>query len=333
MKPNADDKFIFMKRKEGEHEDKCRIKKGEIVGHISTIIDSDDEDESQETDCDIDKLKGKVDVGDSMTNEQKESIYTMLLKAKFALSSNDEDIGKAKVTPHKIVLTNNTPIWQKPRRFSDPVNEEIERQCKQLEAMDIIEKSDSPWSSPIVPVRKADGSLRLCVDYRRVNSVTRPEKFPMPNLYDSIYSAHNIKFFTKIDLVKGYYQIPIDEESRPLTSFSTQHDQYQFKRLSFGLRNSGIQFQRNMQEILADFNSRRVIIYINDILVISETFEEQLETVEKVLTTLMENGIKIKVSKCEFFKEEVSFLGHVITYKLSGNKEMPILYREDRKLP
>ena len=330
MKPNADDKFIFMKRKEGELEDKCRIKKGEIVGHISTIIDLDEE-ESHETDWDIDKLKGKVDVGDSMTNEQKESIYNMLLKTKFALSSNDEDIGKAKVTPHKIVLTNNTPIWQKPRRFSDPVNEEIERQCKQLEAMDIIEKSDSPWSSPIVPVRKADGTLRLCVDYRRVNSVTRPEKFPMPNLYDSIYSAHNIKFFTKIDLVKGYYQIPIDEESRPLTSFSTQHDQYQFKRLSFGLRNSGIQFQRNMQEILSDFNSKRVIIYIDDILVISETFEEQLETVEKVLTTLMENGIKVKVSKCEFFKEEVSFLGHVISSQ--GIKKCPSYIEKIENFP
>ena len=331
MDLKSEDKFVFMQRKDGENEDKCRIKKGEVVGYVSTMIDLEDEEDSQDDEWDVDKLKSNVEVGESMTQEQKDLIYKMLLKTKFALSSNDEDIGKAKVSPHKIVLTNNTPIWQKPRRFSDPINEEIERQCKQLEAMDIIEKSDSSWSSPVVPVRKLDGTLRLCIDYRKVNAVTMPEKFPMPNLYDSIYSAHNIKFFTKIDLVKGYYQIPIDEESRPITSFSTQHGQYQFKRLSFGLKNSGIQFQRNMQEILSDFHSKNVIIYIDDILIISESFEEQLETVEKVLATLMKNGIKIKVSKSEFFKEEVSFLGHLISKE--GIKKCPSYIEKIQNFP
>ena len=331
MELEGEDKFIFMKRKDGENVDKQKVRKGDVVGHISSIVEVEDEEDTKDSDWDMNKLKNKIDIGKEVTEEQKEQIYNMLLRTKSALSNNDTDIGKAKVTPHKIVLTNNTPIWQKPRRFSDPVNDEIERQCKELESMDIIEKSNSPWSSPIVPIRKYDGSLRLCIDYRKVNAVTRPEKFPMPNLYDSIYSAHNIKYFTKIDLVKGYYQIPIDEESRPLTSFSTQNNQYQFKRLSFGLRNSGIQFQRNMHEILSDFHSKKVIVYIDDIMIISETFEEQLETVEKVLNTLMKNGIKIKVSKCEFFKEEVSFLGHVINKE--GIRKCPSYIEKVQNFP
>ena len=126
--------------------------------------------------------------------------------------------------------------------------------------LDIIEKSNSRFSSPIVPVRRGDGELRMCIDYRRVNSVTKPEKFPMPNLLDTIYSAHDINYFTKLDLIKAYHQIPIDEDSREYTAFSTTHNQYQFKRLSFGLRNSGIQFQKNMQEILAEFGLNKVIV-------------------------------------------------------------------------
>ena len=316
---NEKNNFVFLVTRAGEDENVCKVKKGDVVGSISTIVELDDED-GNENEWTLDKLKSEIDMGE-LSEEQKKTVYNMLLKTKSALAINENDIGKAKVTPHKIVLTNNTPIWQKPRRFAEPVNEEIERQCKELEMMEIIEKSNSPWSSPVVPIRKVDGGLRLCIDYRKVNSVTKPEKFPMPNLSDSIYSAHNIKFFSKIDLVKGYYQVPIDEESQPMTAFSTQHNQYHFKRLSFGLKNSGIQFQRNMQEVLSEFSSKKVIVYIDDIMIISETFEEHLDIIERVLTTLWKNGIKIKVSKCEFFKEEISFLGHIISK--NGIKKCP----------
>ena len=197
-------------------------------------------------------------------------------------------------------MTNDTPIFQKPRRFATPLNNEIEEQCKELELSNIIEKCNSPWSSPIVPIRKPDGTLRLCVDYRKVNSVTATEKFPMPNICSSIYSAHNINYFTKIDLTKGYYQIPIERNSRPITSFSTHHNQYQFKRLSFGLKNSGLQFQRIIQEILCDFSNNKVIIYIDDILILTQSFEEHLELCRRVMSTLMKNGIKIKVKNVNF---------------------------------
>ena len=166
----------------------------------------------------------------------------MLLKVNQALSTGDHDIGDARVEPHKIELNNSTPIWQKPRTFAQPVNEEIEKQCKELLFNDIIEYSNSRWSSPCVPVRKPDGSLRLCIDYRKLNAETKTEKFPMPNLNSCIYKADRMRIFTKLDLVRGYYQVKLDEDSKKFTAFSRPTNHYQFKRLSFGLKNSGIAF-------------------------------------------------------------------------------------------
>uniref|UniRef100_A0A6A7FN12 RNA-directed DNA polymerase n=1 Tax=Hirondellea gigas TaxID=1518452 RepID=A0A6A7FN12_9CRUS len=135
----------------------------------------------------------------------------------------------------------------------------------------------------------------------------------MPNLTQCIYKAHNINYFTKLDLVRGYYQVPLDEDSRPYTAFSTTQNHFQFKRLSFGLKNSGIAFQKTMQQILSPHITSNIIIYIDDILIMTETYEEHLSLVSKVLQTLSTNGIKIKVKKCEFFQSQVNFLGHVIS--------------------
>ena len=330
---SEEEKFVWIKPKLGDQTTKQRIRAGEVVGRISTIVELDaDEETTTESEWTIDRLTKEIKLGKDVTEDQRNRIYETLLRTNRALSKNESDIGKAIVTPHEIELTDYTPIWQKPRNFSEPVNEEINRQCNELEAADIIEKCDVPWSSPIVPVRKiSDGTLRMCVDYRKVNKVTKTQNFPMPNLTDSVYSAHNIQYFTKLDLIKGYYQVPIHENSRQFTAFSTPQNQFQFKRLSFGLKNSGIQFQKHMQEILSDFNHRKVIVYIDDILILSNTFEEHLDLVEKVLNSLMLHGIKIKVAKCEFFQEQVSFLGHLISK--DGLKKSPEFIEKIRNYP
>ena len=255
--------IVFVKRKIGETI--ARVRKGDLLGTVSTLVELDSEDaEEKEESWTLEELKEKVDVGET-DSEEKDAIYNMIFNTRHALSKGEYDIGKANVTPHKIELTDYTPIWQKPRRFANPINLEIQRQCEELELLDIIEKCDSPWSSPVVPVRKSDGDLRLCINYRKVNKVTKQENFPMTSLADVICSAHNIKYFTKLDLIKGYYQVPIHPDSREFTSFTTHQQQYHFKRLSFGLRNSGLQFQKNMQEILAEFRSKRIIVYLDDI--------------------------------------------------------------------
>ena len=308
---NEANRFVLAQKKNCLDTNPMKIKRGDVLGTVHTILEVEDEEGDTST-WDVPKLKENIKVGD-LNLEQKTEVVELLFKVNKLLCEDDFDVGLAGVTPHVIQITENTAIWQKPRTFSDHVNKEIDRQCQELEMMDIIERCHSEWSSPVVPVRKSDGSLRLCIDYRKVNKVTKRENFPIPNLLDSIYSAHKVKYFSKLDLVKGYYHIPIDDASRKYTSFSTTNQQYQFKRLPFGLRNSGIQFQRNMQEILSEFLHKRIIVYQDDILLMSESYEEHIELLKKVLSTLMRAGIKVKVSKCEFFKKRVSFLGHEIS--------------------
>jgi hypothetical protein len=288
------------------------VKAGDKVGTVSTVVELAPDSIDGRIPWNIEDLRSQVKIGSRVSSDQRETVLGMLMESEVVLGKDDTDIGLASVTPHVIELTNNTPIWQRPRTFSEPINKEIDRQCGELMSLDIIEYSDSQWSSPVVPVRKKDGSLRMCVDYRALNKVTRTEKFPMPNINESIYRGHRINYFTKLDLVKGYYQVPIDEKSRKFTAFSTPHNHYQFKRLSFGLKNSAIAFQKSLQQILSEFCFNNVIVYIDDILILTETFEEHLDLVSKVLKTLRRYDITIKVEKCNFFEEEVSFLGHVI---------------------
>ena len=149
-----------------------------------------------------------------LSHPQRVKVLDMIKCHGRVFSAGESDIGRASVTEHQIILNDDTPIYQRPRRFPQPINDEIDRQCRELCDADIIEPSISPFSSPIVPVRKKDGTIRMCIDYRRLNSVTVPDKFPVPNLLDSIFSLHGNKFFTKLDLIRGYYQLPLSESSR-----------------------------------------------------------------------------------------------------------------------
>jgi hypothetical protein len=297
------------------------IKMGTPIGSISSVLDMTENEDS--VSC---KAWTAAELHDGVSLShldaaQSEQVYAMMENCLHVFSVSDSDVGHASVTQHKIKLTDDTPIYQRPRRFPGPVADEIERQCQELNSLDIIEPSISPWSAPVVPIRKKDGTIRLCIDYRQLNKVTVPDKFPMPNLTDSIFGLKGTKFFTSIDLVRGYYQIPIDEQSRQLTAFSTPRNHWQFKRLSFGLTNAPAAFQREIQAVLSSFPSNKVIAYIDDILIMSSDFEEHLSLVHKVLQTLQNYNIKIKPTKCDWFVSQVRFLGHIVSQ--SGIKKTP----------
>lgn len=307
-------------------ESKAWIKKGDVLGKIYSVyvVDSqEDESEKSTTSSDdpIIQAISNISLAGDLLPEQKEQFRSMLLRHLPVISRGDEDVGECASTPIKIHLYDETPIFQRPRRFSPPITEAIEQQCQELHSLDIIEPSISPWSSPVVPVIKSDKSIRLCVDYRKLNKVTIADRFPMANLADSVFGLHGVKYFTCLDLVRGYYQLPLHEDSKKFTAFSTAYGHWQFKRLSFGLKNAPAVFQREMQRILKEFPKCKVIVYIDDILILGNSFEEHMRLVDRVLALFRKYGLKIKLAKCSWAQTEVKFLGHMVGR--SGLKKHP----------
>ena len=317
------------------------VNAGDKLGEMSTVVDVRDERYMTEfgvmsgvwkkQEWEFDELKGKVKLSDHLSYGEKEKVYGMLWERRNTLSQGDEDLGNSRLPEFKIVLREDTPIYQRPRHFPPPVISEIEEQCEELERVGVIEPSESEWNSPIVPVRKPDGKLRMCIDYRRVNEVTVKDRFPMRVVSECVYSMNGMKVFTKMDLVRGYYQMPIAEESRPITAFSTTKKHYQFCNLSFGLTNAPAAFQRAMNAVLSEFPKDRVLVFIDDILVVSETVEEHMKLVDAVLKKLEEVGVKVKVSKCEWFEKEVEFLGHRVSE--TGVKKLEKYIKKVREFP
>ncbi|GFX19565.1 hypothetical protein TNCV_2074731 [Trichonephila clavipes] len=177
----------------------------------------------------------------------------------------------------------------------------------------IVQPSESPWSSPIVLVRKKDGSWRFCVDYRKLNSVTKKDVYPLPRIDDTLDCLKGAMFFSSMDLRSGYWQIEIDEADREKTAFITPEGLYEFKVMPFGLCNAPATFERMMDNLLRHFKWTMCLCYLDDIIVFSETFEDHLIRLRLVLKCLQEAGLKLNSKKCLFAAQEVKILGHLVS--------------------
>lgn len=308
---HAGQRFVLMTN----HESESLVKQGERIGTMSTLVEFPNyfaRDDVVDPPSSANGVGvGLAHLGDS---EQKQFLE-MLSRPEItsAFSKGGMDIGLANVTKHKIRVSDETPICAKLRSFPGPVSKEIEDQCRQLEEIGVIEPSNSSWSSPVVPVRKKDGSVRLCIDYRALNNVTISDKFPLPNLQDTIFGLRGARYFTKLDLVKAYYQIPVEEESKKYTAFASAKGLWQFARLPFGLKNAPSAFQREIAAVLGAVPSKNVLVYLDDILVINDTFNSHVKLVGEVLEALAGNGMRVNRDKCEWVRSEVEYLGHVVS--------------------
>ncbi|CAF4213109.1 unnamed protein product, partial [Rotaria magnacalcarata] len=162
----------------------------------------------------------------NLTEEQQERVRLLLEAFDGCISKSDDDVGLTSTVSHKIELTKDTAIKQPIRRVTGPLAEQIEDILKKDHADGIIRPSNSPWSSCIVPVKKRCGGLRLAIDYRLLNRLTVKDSFPLPNLTDAVYNLHGSAYFSTLDLTRGYYNVPMDEDSIPLTAFSTNRSHW-----------------------------------------------------------------------------------------------------------
>ena len=175
----------------------------------------------------------------------------------------------------------------------------------------VIQPSSSSWASPIVFVAKKDGSTLFCVDYRRLNALTKPDVFPLPRIDDLLAGT---KFFSTLDLASGYWQVGMDNDSREKTAFTTQVGLFEFTVMPFGLCNAPATFQRLMENVLAGLTREKCIVYLDDILVMGKTFEEHLSNLRDVCSCLDRAGLKFKPSKCKLQHREVDFLGYGLSW-------------------
>ena len=248
-----------------------------------------------------------------LSEKQKEGVFEMLSRYDHIMGSNEYDMGCTGTIKHTIDVQGSPPIKQTYRRFPQPLKREIDEEIAKLLEKGIIEPSFSPWAAPLVPVRKKSGVLRLCIDFRALNAVTRKDSFPLPNLADAVGQFIDNKYFSSLDLLAGYHQIEMDKGSVEVTAFSTGDNLYQFKRMPFGVTNGPATFSRLVSIVLSGVPINVAQAYLDDIIVAGKSFEDHLANLECVFSRLSEHGLKLNVEKCEFFKHEVSYLGHVVS--------------------
>ena len=214
---------------------------------------------------------------------------------------------------HPIELEPGTqPQYRPAYRLSPEENDEILRQLDELIGLGFIRQSSSPWGAPVLFVRKKTGELRMCVDYRLLNSATIKDRTPLPRIDELLDRIGAARYFSKLDLASGYWQVAIEEEARPYTAFRTKYGSYEWLVMPFGLTNAPATFQKLMTHVLAGMLDSFVLCYLDDILIFSSTREQHYTDLDQVLTRLEEHKLHVKYSKCTFGEEEVEFLGHLV---------------------
>ncbi|WVZ88354.1 hypothetical protein U9M48_034885 [Paspalum notatum var. saurae] len=211
------------------------------------------------------------------------------------------------------LVPGTAPIYKKAYRISGVELLEVKKQIDELLEKGFIRKSTSPWASPVLLTEKKDGTLRMCVDYRGLNAVTVKNKYPLPRIEDLFDQLKGACVFSKIDLRSGYHQLRIRPSDIPKTAFISRYGLYEYTVMSFGLTNAPAFFMYMMNSVFMEYLDKFVVIFIDDILIYSKTEEEHEEHLRLVLQKLREHKLYAKFSKCDFWIEEVKFLGHVIS--------------------
>ena len=250
-----------------------------------------------------------------LSDAQTQSIAQLLEQYDDLFARHDGDVGQTAACTHVIDTGNHRPVNQPPRRLAPPLMDEAERQIESMLNSGVIRESSSPWASPILFTDKKDLTKRFCVDFRLLNALTTKDRYPLPRIDDSLDLLGGNRYFTSLDLKSGYWQKRVDINDVPKTAFICPFGLYEFLVMPFGLCNAPRTFQRAMDTVLAGLKWRTCLIYIDDILVFSASFDAHLKHLDAVLRRLRRHNLKIPVSpkKCLFAFSELKYLGYIIS--------------------
>ena len=256
----------------------------------------------------------QVEINQELPVDLREPCLAMLNQFQDVFSKGDDDIGHCTAVKHRIDLENEVPFKQRSRYIAPSMFDEVRNHFHQLLSAGIIRRSKSPWSSNAVLVRKKDGKLRVCVDFRQLNQRTVKDAYALPRIDDILQSLGGNSYFTVLDMKSGYHQIELEETHKERTAFTVGPlGFYEWNRLPMGLCNSPATYQRLMEDILGDLHLRICVIYLDDIIIFSKSYDQHLERLARVLQRLRENGLKLSPKKCKFLMGKVTYVGHVVS--------------------
>ena len=260
-----------------------------------------------------DELLSQLDLEVSLPEEEKGKLRKLVVKFNDVFAKDPSELGRTNVVQHAIDTGTHPPIKQLPHRTPFSLRKRTEELIESMLKQGVITNSNSPWASPIVLVAKKDGSTRFCVDYRKLNAITKLDSFPLPRVDDSLDLLANTAYFSSLDLASGYWQVGMAPDSQQKTAFCSHSGHYEFTVMPFGLCNAPATFQRLMETVLAGLARKRCIIYLDDILVVGRTFEEHLRNLCEVFERLRQFGLRLKPSKCHLAKRQVTYLGYNVS--------------------
>lgn len=251
-------------------------------------------------------MKGKI--SEDLGEDQRERVWKVLEKHRKVWTS--PQFGKVKTKAHFIPI--DRPVKDKLRPMSLELRGELDKQLDELLTHRVIRPSKSPWASSPVFVRKADGSWRMALDYRRVNKRIKTDGYPIPLLWEQLQLAANHLYYARLDGKSGFFNVPLTESSKELTAFNSHRGLFEYNVLPFGIKNSPGEFQRVMDTILSELYGKGVLCYIDDIVIYSNEFESFVSLIDEVFSKLWDGGVYIEPKKCEFGSKEIALLGHLL---------------------
>lgn len=254
-----------------------------------------------------------INCSDGLVRQDRQQLEALLAQYKDCFSFGMRDLGYTTETEIVIQLNDSVPVVYRPYRLSFSERKKVQGIIDEMMECGIVRESSSPYASPIVLVRKKDGEIRLCVDYRALNNKTKRDLYPLPRIEDLLDQLSGQSIFTTLDLASGYHQIPIAKESVEKTAFVTPDGQYEYNRMPFGLAIAPAVFQRLIHKVLNKAKIKHTLVYMDDLLIPSNSIDQGLSRLKEVLEALRASGLTLKLEKCHFFKESIDFLGFEIT--------------------
>eukprot|EP00731_Ephydatia_muelleri_P030863 Em0022g377a len=265
------------------------------------------------------------EVGDHISSTEKEQLFSVLSAYGDVSSFHDNDVGHTLATKHRIDTGNAPPVHCPPRRMPH-AQEEVRKLLRDMLEKRVIQPSDSPWSSPIILVKKKDGSVRFCIDYRKVNAITRKDAYPLPRVDDTLDTLAGSRLFTTLDLKNGYWQVEVEEADQQKTAFNTSEGLYQFNMMPFGLCNASATFQRLMDRVLHGLKWHNCLVYIDDIVVVGGSMREHFRV--RTDTDASDVGIGAVLSQIQDNGSE-GVIAYAIDRSVDKNKSKKFTLRTD----